>query len=237
MFLIDWLHECGHAALEIAALTSSGVLHALLHVIIYGTPVILVFSGTWIGVVFAARVKARWVLCERRDEDLHRAHCVGLIDGIFKLILRRTRVRQAALLIVAAAAMLPLYLTLEIPKHIVNHAIGSANNVIEIDDVAFSQVQFLVVLSLLYLVSLLANGSIKYWLNVYQGRVGELLIRRLRLMVYRGWHSNGRPGGQSQLIPIIVQEVEPVGGFAGEAFVTPLFQGGTFLTLLAFMLI
>jgi len=130
-----------------------------------------------------------------------------------------------------------LYLTLEIPKHIVNHAIASASEIIEIDDTAFTQIEFLVVLCFLYLASLLANGSIKYWLNVYQGRVGELLIRRLRLMVYRAWRRNGQPGGQAQLIPIIVQEVEPVGGFAGEAFVTPVFQGGTFLTLLAFMLI
>lgn len=56
-------------------------------------------------------------------------------------------------------------------------------------------------------------------------------------MVYRGWRRNGRLGGRAQLTPIIVQEVEPVGSFAGEAFVTPVFEGGTFLTLLAFMLI
>jgi ABC-type multidrug transport system fused ATPase/permease subunit len=237
MLFIDWLHDCGHAALELAALTSSGFLHAVLHVVVYGTPVILLLSVIRIGFVVSARVKARRALSGRLDEDLHRAHAVGLTDGIFKLILWRTRVRQAVLLVVAAAAMPTLYLTLEIPKHIVNHAIASANKVIEIDDIAFTQVEFLAVLCFLYLASLLANGSIKYWLNVYQGQVGELLIRRLRLMVYRGWRRNGRPGGQSQLIPIIVQEVEPVGGFAGEAFVTPVFQGGTFLTLLAFMLI
>jgi ABC-type multidrug transport system fused ATPase/permease subunit len=237
MFSMDWLHECVHAVLEFAALTSSGFLHAVLHVVVYGTPVILVLSVIWIGVVFSARVKARRALRERLDEHLDRAHAVGLTDGIFKLILRRTRVRQAVLLVIAAAAMPTLYLTLEIPKHIVNHAIASATKGIEIADIAFTQLEFLVVLCFLYLASLLTNGSIKYWLNVYQGRVGELLIRRLRLMVYRGWRRNGRPGGQSQLIPIIVQEVEPVGGFAGEAFVTPVFQGGTFLTLLAFILI
>ena len=237
MSFIDWLHECGHAALELAALTSSGFLHAVLHGVIYGTPVILLVSLIWIAFALRARVNARRALRGSLDEDLHRAHTVGLTDGIFKLILRRTRIRQAVLLLVAAAAMPTLYLTLEIPKHIVNHAIAPANKIIEIDDIAFTQIQFLVMLCLLYLASLLVNGSIKYWLNVYQGRVGELLVRRLRLMVYRGWRRNGRPGGQAQLIPIIVQEVEPVGGFAGEAFVTPVFQGGTFLTLLAFMLI
>lgn len=238
MFFTDWLHECGHAALELAALTSSTVLHAVLHVVVYGTPVLLALTLVWSAVVLRTRFRARQV---GRDavpsEDLCLAHAVGLTDGIFRLILRRTRLRQALLLAVAAAAMPILYLTLEIPKHIVNHAIASSSGVIEIDRIVFSQVEFLVVLCVLYLASLLANGAIKYWLNVCQGRVGELLVRRLRLMVYRGWRRNRRPGEQSELIPIIVQEVEPVGGFAGEAFVTPVFQGGTFLTLLAFMLI
>ncbi len=223
--------------MEFAALTSSAFLHAVLHVVVYGTPLILLLSLAWVAFAVRKRVRTRRGLSGGVDEDLHRAHSVGLTDGIFRLILRRTRIRQAVLLLVAATAMPTLYLTLEIPKHIVNHAIASASKVIEIDDIAFSQVEFLVVLCVLYLASLLVNGSIKYWLNVYQGQVGELLIRRLRLMVYRGWRRNGRPGGQAQLIPIIVQEAEPVGGFAGEAFVTPVFQGGTFLTLLAFMLI
>jgi hypothetical protein len=143
MLFIDWLHDCGHAALELAALTSSGFLHAVLHVVVYGTPVILLLSVIWIGFVVSARIKARRALRGRPDEDLHRAHAVGLTDGIFKLILCRTRVRQAVLLVVAAAAMPTLYLTLEIPKHIVNHAIASANKVIEIDDIAFTQVEFL----------------------------------------------------------------------------------------------
>jgi hypothetical protein len=115
--------------------------------------------------------------------------------------------------------------------------IASAEEVIEIDRVAFTQIEFLVVLCFLHLASLLASGSIKYWLNGHQGWVDKLLVRRLRLTVYRGWRRNGRPGGPAQLIPIVVQGVEPVGGFAREAFVTPALQGGTLLTLLAFMLI
>lgn len=30
-----------------------------------------------------------------------------------------------------------------------------------------------------------------------------------------------RPGGSTQLIPLIVQELEPIGGFSGTAFVLP----------------
>jgi hypothetical protein len=63
---------------------------------------------------------------------LDRAHAVGLTDGIFKLILRRTRSRQIVLLLGAAAAMPTLYLTLEIPKNIINHAISAGQKIIEI---------------------------------------------------------------------------------------------------------
>jgi hypothetical protein len=95
MSLIDWLHECGHAALELAALTSSGFVHAVLHVVIYGTPAILFISLIWIAFALRARVNARRAPRGGLDEDLHCAYAVGLTDGIFKLILRRTRLRQA----------------------------------------------------------------------------------------------------------------------------------------------
>jgi ABC-type multidrug transport system fused ATPase/permease subunit len=237
MSFLDYIHECSHDALEWVALTSSSFLHVILHIVIYGTPLLTSLLILTFGFFLYKKARARRKLTATPHEILDRAHAVGLIDGIFKLILRRTRSRQIVLLLGAAAAMPTLYLTLEIPKHIINHAIGAGQKIIEMEGVKFSQVEFLVALCILYLTSLLINGSIKYWLNVYQGRVGELLIRRLRLMVYRGWRHNGQPGGRSQLIPIIVQEVEPIGGFAGEAFVTPVFQGGTFLTILAFMLV
>lgn len=95
MSFIDWLHECGHAALKLAALTSSGFLHAVLHGVIYGTPVILFISLIWIAFALRARVNARRAPRGGLDEDLHCAYAVGLTDGIFKLILRRTRLRQA----------------------------------------------------------------------------------------------------------------------------------------------
>ena len=113
----------------------------------------------WTAVLLSRRLNARRLRRRGPEEDLRRAHAVGLDDGIFRLIFRRTRLRQAVLLLIAGAAMPTLYLTLEIPKHIVNHAIGSQSGVIRIDDVAFGQVEFLVILCVLYLACLLANGS------------------------------------------------------------------------------
>jgi len=40
-----------------------------------------------------------------------------------------------------------------------------------------------------------------------------------------------------EIIPMITAEVEPVGGFAGDAFALPAFQGGTLLVYLAFIFI
>lgn len=110
MSIMDWLHNCGHAALELAALTSAGFIHAVLHVVIYGTPVVLLVFFIWFAVIIRVRVKARRLRDRGPEEDLRRAHAVGLTDGIFKLIFRRTRFRQASLLLIAVAAMPTLYL-------------------------------------------------------------------------------------------------------------------------------
>lgn len=203
----------------------------------YGTPGIVAFFGVWAAFAICERLAAQQRRRSVVAEDLRAAHAVGLPNGPFTLVLRRTARQQAVLLLVTALAMPTLYLTMEIPKHIVNHAISSASEIISIDDIAFSQIEFLTLLCLLYLASLLTTSALKYGLNVYRGRVGEALTRRLRLAVYRGWRRNGRPGGEAQLIPLMVQEVEPVGSFAGEAFATPLFQGATFFTLLVFMVV
>src|SRR5262249_59613548 len=39
----------------------------------------------------------------------------------------------------------------------------------------------------------------------------------------------------AQIIPMITAECESLGGFIGDAFVTPVFQGGTLLTIIFFM--
>ncbi|HRK68848.1 MAG TPA: hypothetical protein PKY73_14935, partial [Hyphomonas sp.] len=183
MSFIQWFHSCIHSVFEVAAFTSAGFIHAVLHVVVYGTPVVLLTFLVWVAILLPRRMNARRVRLQRPEEDLRRAHAVGLANGIFRLIFHRPRLRQAALLLIAAAAMPTLYLTLEIPKHIINHAIGSESGVIRIGELTFSQLEFLVSLCFLYLVCLLANGAIKYWLSVYQGRVAETLIRRLRLVV------------------------------------------------------
>ena len=99
------------------------------------------------------------------------------------------------------------------------------------------QVEYLVLLSALYLIAIMASGALKFAINVYKGRVGERLLRRLRLTIYRNWRRGAGPSRRAEVVPMITHEVEPIGGFASEAFALPVFQGGTFLTILAFMFI
>lgn len=158
-------------------------------------------------------------------------------EGVFRFVFRFTGKHQLALLALSAMAMPVLYATLELPKTIINGAIDSGHFPIPLAGVGVSQVQFLFMLCGLYLVVVALNGFLKYSINIYKGRVGEGLLRRLRLSVYRRWRRTGGAPSNSELIPVIIQEVEPVGGFASDSFVLPAFQGGTFLTILTFMLV
>ena len=156
--------------------------------------------------------------------------------GVFRFVFGFTGKHQLALLALSVMAMPILYATLELPKTIINGAINSGHFPKLLAGVGVSQLQYLFLLCGLYLVVVALSGFLKYSINVYKGRVGEGLLRRLRLSVYRKWRSGGAPAN-SELIPVIIQEVEPVGGFASDSFVLPAFQGGTFLTILTFMLV
>jgi hypothetical protein len=161
----------------------------------------------------------------------------SLVPGLFRYVLLRTGRQQIGLVAVAAASMPVLYATLELPKTIINKALESQTFPIAYAGFRFEQVEHLFVLCLLFLAAVICHGAIKYAANLSQGRLGERTLRRLRLGVFGEWRRRGRPGGSAQLIPLIVQELEPIGGFAGAAFVVPVLQGGTFVTILTFMLV
>jgi hypothetical protein len=134
-------------------------------------------------------------------------------------------------------AMPILYATLELPKKIINDAINAEQFPIDVFGVALSQVDYLFLLCSLFLFMLSLNCGMKYWINVYKGRVAESLICRMRLQLYRAWRGDASRGDGPALIPVVVQEVEPVGGFAGQALAVPVLEGGTFLTILLFIMI
>ncbi len=156
-------------------------------------------------------------------------------SGVVRYVLKYTRRGQLRLMASALVALPLLYAGLELPKQIINGAISSGHFPVELAGYLLNQTQYLFLLCALYLAVIVANTAIKYEINVHKGRVGEALLRRLRLTIYRYWRRDTSERERTQVIPMLVQEVEPVGGFAGDVLVLPLFQGGTFLVILAFM--
>jgi ABC-type multidrug transport system fused ATPase/permease subunit len=212
-------------------------LRFVVHIVVmYGPAALLLLLLFRVSQLWRRRIRRR----NRRGTLLDAKVSLGsssLIPGLFSYILRRTWRHQVGLVIVALLSMPVLYATLELPKTIINSALDSDEFPTMYAGVRLEQVEFLLALCLLFLLAVISHGIVKYVANLYQGRLSESVLRRLRLTVYREWRRRNRPGGGSQLIPVIVQELEPIGGFSGTAFVLPVLQGGTFLTILTFMFV
>lgn len=212
--------------------TAPAWLHLVLHTVLIWMPLFLalVLISTAIRLLFSKVAQSG-----RRDRP---SVVAGLPAGIYNFVLSYARQEQIILVIGGLAAMPVLYATLELPKIIINSAIESGHFPIVWGTIELSQTAFLFVLCAGYLVAILINGALKYWLNIRKGRVGERLLRRLRLTVFRHWRRRADAQSRNgEIVPLIAQELEPIGGFAAQAFATPVFQGGTFLTIIIFMFV
>ena len=161
---------------------------------------------------------------------------------IYRFILRYSKREQIILLVMTFISFPFLYYSLDLPKRIVNEALGAKGQTefpITFLGIEFQQLEYLWTLSGLFLVLVFINGGFKYWINVYRGRLGELMLRRLRYELYtrilRFPLPHFRRVSQGEIIPMVTQEVEPLGGFIGDSISLPAFQGGTLITILFFM--
>jgi ABC-type multidrug transport system fused ATPase/permease subunit len=231
------LHYFGHELVARYYEHQHWWLHMVLHVVLVLAPlgvVGLLGLGLW-----------RWLnpkSTARMRSGAARApiaHLPGssLVPGLFRYIFQQTWQSQIVLVLASALAMPLLYASLELPKLIINGAINSKHFPHEFLGVTFEQLDFLFALCLLFLLTAVGSGVLKYSINVYKGRLGETVIRQLRISVFGEWQRRGGPGGTGQLIPLMVQEIEAVGGFCGEAVAVPVLQGGTALTILVFMIV
>src|SRR3546814_954207 len=87
----------------------------------------------------------------------------------------------------------------------------------------------------------LVNGIFKLVINTRKGRLGERLLRRLRFelsdRILRFPLPHLRRVKPSEMATMIKDEVEPLGGFIGDAFATPLFLGGQAATAMLFIMV
>src|SRR5688572_25499400 len=185
--------------------------------------------------------------------------------NLFRYIWRNSWRDQTLILAVVAISYIFLFASLDLPKQIVNQAIqGEAfeNNattapflrltigpydwlgmpeVTLVEGFPLTRIPYLVALCLSFLFFVVVNGWLKQIVNTEKGRLGERMLRRLRYTLYdrvlRFPINHFRKVKQAEVATMIKDEVEPLGGFIGDAYITPAFLGGQALTALTFILI
>jgi putative ABC transport system ATP-binding protein len=162
-----------------------------------------------------------------------------LEPSVYRFILHHSLKQQILLLLLTLASFPFLYYSLDLPKTIVNRAIAGKRFPEPFLGFEFDQVPYLMMLCAIFLALVFINGGFKYFINTLKGQLGERMLRRFRYSLYQRllcfplsyFHKNS----SAQIIPMITVECEQLGGFIGDAFVTPLFQGGQLLTIIFFM--
>ncbi len=161
--------------------------------------------------------------------------------SIYKFILKRGLREQIILVLVTLCSFPFLYLFLQLPKEIINKAIGGAHFPMEIWGHTLFQFDYLVILCVLFLLLVIINNTFKYYINNLQGRVGERLLAEFRIALYMNVLRFPLPVfrkvSAGELVTQIASEVQSFGGFIGEAIAIPVQHIGTLLTIFIFMFI
>ena len=160
-------------------------------------------------------------------------------SSILRFVLRHSRVEQIKLVLFTLVAFPFLYYSLNLPKTIINQAIGGDEFPRQLLGFSLEQIPYLMSLCGIFLSLVFVNGGFKYFINVYRGIVGERMLRRLRYQllvhVLRFPIPQFRKLSQGEIVSMITAETEPLGGYIGDSIALPVFQGGTLLTILIFM--
>lgn len=159
--------------------------------------------------------------------------------SIFQFIWKYSKRNQLALTAITLLTFPILYASLELPKRIINDAIGGTGEDVFLLSMKLSQTQFLMLLCVGFLLSVLANGLLKMHLNTMKGVLSERLLRRFRFQLVARMlkfpRSYFRTTSQGELVSMVTSEAEPMGSFMGNMLSQPVFQAGQILTILVFL--
>jgi putative ABC transport system ATP-binding protein len=187
-----------------------------------------------------------------------------LEPNLFRFIWNNSK-RQQLIVLAVIVLSLPFYFaSFDIPKQIINDALqGKAfapgatearffafmlplpaalgGPVVISDGFMLSQLDLLWALSGIFLALVIINGGFKYYINLMKGVMGERLLRRLRFVLLDQYlrlrPEDIRGVKPAEAASIVKDEVDPVGGFAGDAFILPAFLGMQALTAVTFILV
>jgi putative ABC transport system ATP-binding protein len=165
--------------------------------------------------------------------------------SLFGFIIRYSKRDQLLIVPLVVASMVVYYLSLDLPKTIINQAIQGVSfpapdSVKHFLGYDLTRIPYLLALSVVFLVLIVLNGWLKFQINTMKGWMGERMLRRLRYALFdyilRFPLARFRRVKPAEIATMIKDEVEPLGGFIGEALITPLFLGGQALTAMFFIL-
>ena len=163
--------------------------------------------------------------------------------SIYRYIIKFSLRQQIILTLMAIASFPFLYAFYQLPKMIIDDAILAKDTVfpIEVAGIELDQTGFLWLLCSAFLLLVIVNQGFKYIINLYAGITGERMLRRLRFDLFarilRFPLPQFRKTSSGEMVTMITAEVEPLGGFVGDAFKLPVFQGGYLLVILAFLFV
>ncbi|MEM8627706.1 MAG: ABC transporter ATP-binding protein, partial [Pseudomonadota bacterium] len=192
-------------------------------------------------------------------------HPVGAQDrldpSIFGYTWQHTRPEQLWLLVITLLSFPFYFISLDLPKQIVNGPIqglgfeggtqtyyaiswptwlgGSGEPLLP--GITLERLDALIMLSFVFLALVCINGLFKFYINTQKGRLGERMLRRLRFQLVdrllRFPLNELKRVRASETASMIKDEVEPLGGFIGNAFIQPVFLLGQALTALIFIMV
>ena len=161
--------------------------------------------------------------------------------NLYKYILRHSTPQQIKLIFLIVASYPVIYVGFTLPKLIINDAIQGGGGTRNLLGFNLEQLEYLVALCMIFLMVVLVNGGVKYFVNVYRGMLGERLLRRLRYELISRVLRFPLPifskMSQGEVISMVTLEVEKLGKFMGESISLPAFQGGILLTSFTFLMI
>jgi putative ABC transport system ATP-binding protein len=186
-------------------------------------------------------VKAETPVAADADAPPGAATDDGLDPGFLRFVWRHSAGDQVTVLAITAATFPLVYLSLEVPKTIVNDAIQGSGFPRALFGLTFGQTEWLLLLCGLFLGLVLLINALKWLLNVQVGMTGERMLRRMRLLLFqrvmRFRISRFRAMKPGEILQSILGEIEPLGGFIGEVIATPVFQGGLLAVYLTFIFV
>lgn len=183
-------------------------------------------------------------------------------ESLARYIWNHTRFQQLWILFVVLVSMITYYMSFDLPKLIVNGPIqgkgfssGTATqtyfhlaydlpglgHVNLFDGFQLGRIASLGLLCGIFLLLVIVNGGFKFYINTYKGRLGERMLRRIRFelvdRVLRFPPAQFKRLKSAEIATMVKDEVEPLGGFIGDAFVQPALLGGQALTAMVFIMV